>query len=258
MADDKYSVLRDSVKKSGRPLVAFSGGVDSSVLAVLAHRIWGDNMLAVTLDSPTTPKRELESALKVAVDFGFPHKVVAHNELDCGELAENPADRCYYCKRILSQKLKEIAVELGFDVVLEGTSLGDLSGHRPGYRALQEEGVVSPLVDAGYAKQEVRMLARELDLPNHDMPSTACLSSRIPTGKRILEEDLSLVDAAEEFLIGLGFRQVRVRLEEGTARIEVDPEEVSRLSGIKGTVSESLVKMGFAGVTVDMRGYASR
>jgi len=240
-------------------VVAYSGGVDSSVVAAVAHRIWGEDMLAVTLKSPSTPTRELESAKKIAREIGFPHQIVKHNELECDELRSNPEDRCFYCKKILSQRMQELACEKGFDVVLEGTSRGDLRGHRPGYEALKEsKDTISPLVEAGYTKKEVRQLARELTLSNWDMPSTACLSSRIPYGREIREEELQAVDEAEEFIRNLGVGQVRVRHHGDRAHIEVDSKDMQLVLEERKRINNKLGELGFEEIYLDLQGYQTR
>ncbi|MFH1788027.1 MAG: ATP-dependent sacrificial sulfur transferase LarE [Candidatus Altiarchaeota archaeon] len=257
MLDEKYEKLKKLILAQGSVVVAFSGGVDSTVLAKVSYDVLGQRAAAVTLDSKTIPRRELADAIKLAKKIGIKHKVLPHSELASEEFSRNPEDRCYYCKKELSQALKDYAGVHGFDAVLEGTNASELCGHRPGARALFEEGVLSPLAGAGFSKQDVRELAVRLGLPNAGKPSAACLSSRIPYGQRISKEGLGRVEAAEDYLKGIGVAQVRVRLHGDVARIEAEPEDFSLILDARERLAERFVEIGFKYVALDLLGYRS-
>jgi pyridinium-3,5-biscarboxylic acid mononucleotide sulfurtransferase len=214
----------------------------------------GDGALAVTFDTPTTPRGDLAGAKETAAAVGVRHLVVEYDELADAEFASNPPDRCYHCKRMMASALRRLAGETGMACVADGTNAEDLGGHRPGYRALVEAGVVSPLAELGFFKGDVRRLARHYGL-DWGKPSGACLASRIRHGSRITPEVLRRVDEAEEFLRALGFTQVRVRAEGegcGEARIEVLPCEF----GLAAERAEEIaLRLGFVKVKLDLRGY---
>ncbi|MFH1056132.1 MAG: ATP-dependent sacrificial sulfur transferase LarE [Candidatus Altiarchaeota archaeon] len=247
--------LRGFFKGRRSVLVAYSGGVDSSVVAKAAYDALGRNALAVTFDTPTIPRRELKEAKETTQRMGIKHIIVRYNELDDEDFRRNPPDRCYYCKRSMSAKLKEIAKEHGIDLIVDGTNVEDLKGHRPGYRALTEARISSPLAELGFTKKMVRTLARRYGL-DYEKPSAACLSSRIPRGERITRSRLMRVEAAEDYLKSLGLSQVRVRLEGPrceNARIEVFRREFPTV--LKN--AERIVKrLKFSRVTLDLSGYS--
>jgi uncharacterized protein len=255
--DKKMRSIIDSISHRGSVLIAFSGGVDSSVLAALAYRALGNCAIAVTADSPTLAPGELDCAKEVAKEIGIEHIIITYDELNEPEFAKNPADRCYYCKKGLVRELKKIAEERGINTIIEGTNLSELKGHRPGRRAVTEEGVYNPFIEFGVAKEEVREMARELGLSVADKPSMACLSSRIPYGQMITHEALERIGKAEEYLRSLGFSVVRVRDHNGIARIEIMPDEMARFLGMRETVASRLKKLGFSYVTLDLMGFRS-
>jgi len=257
MMDKKYGKLKQLIRSQGSVVVAFSGGVDSSVLAKVAAGKLGDKALAVTLDSPSIPGSEVEEACKVARQIGIAHRVVSHNELENADLIKNSKERCYFCKKEMAKALKEIAEKEGYNTVLEGTNAQDLTGHRPGAKALAEEGVLSPLSEAGFTKEDVRALAQELGLPTSQKPATACLSSRIPYGDEITEERLKVVEEAEEHIRGLGVKQLRVRLHRDVARIEAEPADFHKIIENKESIGKHLKDLGFKYVTLDLRGFRS-
>ncbi|MFH1834619.1 MAG: ATP-dependent sacrificial sulfur transferase LarE [Methanobacteriota archaeon] len=257
MPDQKLEKLEKLIKDQESAVIAFSGGVDSSVLAAVAFKVLKDKALAVTLDSPTLPRNELECARTIAKSIGIKHIVIAHDELGNPDFTMNPEDRCYFCKGELSKVLLAEAVNRGFKVVLEGTNASELCGHRPGARALSEAGVLSPLAEVGFSKEEVRTLAGTLGLPNASKPSSACLSSRIPYGDEITRKKLGVVEEAEDFLINLGLSQLRVRLHGDLARIEVDPPEFRLLFENRVKISDFFKSIGFKYVTCDLLGYRS-
>ncbi len=254
---EKMLSIQNALKKKCRTLVAFSGGVDSSVLAALAYRALGDRVLAVTADAPTLAPGELEGAKRVAKEIGVRHLVIFYDELDEPGFAKNPVDRCYYCKKGLIRELKKIAEQNGIDTIIEGTNYSDLKAHRPGHRAVTEEGIYNPYIEFGVTKEEIREMARKLKLSVADKPSMACLSSRFPYGQAITHEALKRVGEAEAYLRKIGFEVVRVRDHGGIARIEIMPDEMLQLLEMRDAVSSKLIFMGFAYVTLDIIGFRS-
>jgi uncharacterized protein len=237
-------------------VVAFSGGVDSSLLLAVAVRVLGEQALAVTATSETYPERELIEARSLAGQLGARHREVVSEELDIPEFKDNPRNRCYYCKKELFGKLREIADREGLAHVLDGTNLDDRSDHRPGRQAAEEIGVRSPLEEAGFTKADIRALSRYLDLPSWDKPAFACLSSRFPYGTAITSERVSQVGRAEEALRGLGFRVVRVRYHDNVARLELGADEFALATGVlRDEVSRLVREAGFVYVAVDLHGY---
>ncbi len=251
----KYLVLK-SILKDRSVIVSFSGGVDSTFLALVAKSVC-ERALAVTADSPTLAPGELGQAKDLARLIAIPHIVINHNELEDPDFARNPSDRCYYCKRGLLSNLEGIAARQGYDMIVEGTNAEDLEGHRPGRRAVIELGVSSPLVEAGLTKKEIRSLSRRLGLPTWNKPSMACLASRIPHDSPITYERLQRIGQAEALLRGLGFGTVRVRDHGEIASIEVDCERIPQLveSETRRTVVGGLNSLGFRFVAVDLSGY---
>lgn len=254
---EKFQVLKDSIKKRGSAAIAFSGGVDSTFLVRVAHEVLGDKMLAVTATSSTYPERELKEAIKYAKDMGVKHLIISSEELDIDGFANNPKNRCYYCKKELFTKIKKVAKENGAMYVFDGSNLDDTGDYRPGMQAASELEVISPLKEAKLTKADIRELSKELGLPTWDKPSFACLSSRFPYGKKITIPKLKMVDEAEQFLLDMGIRQVRVRHHGEIARIEVSPEERVKFFDIKvmDKIGEKFKEIGFNYVTLDMLGY---
>ena len=251
----KYRRLSDYLKKQGSVAVAFSGGVDSSVLAAVAFRALGSKAIAITLDSPTMARSELRLSRALARSIGIRHVVVKHTELSNKKFVSNPRDRCYYCKSEMVKVLRKVAAELGLDAVIEGTNADDLHGHRPGYKALKEKGILSPFAELGFTKRDIRGLSRKLNLPISEKPPNACLSSRIPYGSRITRKKLDLIQKAEDYVRRLGVGQLRVRMHGDVARIEVDEKEFAVVLKNRTKIAERLRKLGFKHVALDLSGY---
>lgn len=254
---DHYRRLLERLRVLDGLVVAFSGGVDSSLLLAAAVDALGERALAVTGDSPSVPRRELELAGETARELGARHLVVPTCELEDSRYAANPPDRCFHCKRHLFDVLWRVAEEQGLKNVAEGSNADDAADYRPGARAVVEAGVLSPLKELGFGKEAVRALARWRGLSVWQKPAAACLSSRVPYGSAITAERLRRIERAEEFLLGLGFSRVRVRDHDGVARIETEPGQIVRLlaDGLRARVSTRLRELGFRHVTVDLDGY---
>lgn len=257
MMSDKLSVLKDLLKKTGGVAVAFSGGVDSTFLAAVAVEVLGSRAIAVTALSPTYPEWEQQEALALARRMGIRHIEVSTHELDDPAFLENPPDRCYYCKKELVQYVRAVAEREGLGFIADGTTVDDLGDHRPGHRAAKEGGVISPLLEAGMTKAEVREFSRQMGLPTADKPSLACLASRIPYGTAITADKLKAIDRLESVLWKLGFKQVRVRHHGDIARIEVESAELARLCSpdVRLPVLAAAKEAGFRYVTADLQGY---
>ncbi len=256
----KIETLEGIFRSMAKVVVAFSGGVDSTFLLRMAKDTLGEeNVLAVTALSPLYPERELTLAKKMAEEMGVKHKLIESNELQIEGFSKNPINRCYLCKKELFEELKQVAREMNFSSVVEGSTLDDEMDYRPGKKAIKELGIRSPLVEAGLTKAEVREISKSLGLPTWDKPSFACLASRFPYGEEITEEGLKKVDEAEAFLIRLGFKQVRVRHYKHLARIEIDQEEIGKIlnEGMREKVVERLKKIGYQYVTLDLQGFRS-
>ncbi|PGV55792.1 ATP-dependent sacrificial sulfur transferase LarE [Bacillus sp. AFS037270] len=254
----KYEKLLESLKGFNRVAVAFSGGVDSTFLLKAAVEALGaKNVLAVTSDAETYPERELKEAMSLAKEIGCEHLVIHTSELNIPGYAENPINRCYFCKQELFTNLIPVAQERGFDQVIFGAIADDLSDYRPGFKAAKEKGVRAPLQDVELTKADIRALSYQMNLRTWDKPSFACLSSRIPYGEKITQEKLTMIDKAEQFLMDLGFRQVRVRQHEKLARIEVVPQDIQKLAGFNEMIVSKLKSIGYMYITIDLQGYRS-
>jgi uncharacterized protein len=257
-AEERLRELEGIVAPYGSALVAFSGGVDSSLaLAIAARALPKERVLAVTSNNETYLPSELDLAREFAESLGVEHLIVNTRELDDPNYASNPANRCYFCKSTLYSDLRDIAVERGLACVVDGANTDDEGDYRPGRKAAKELEVVSPLSIARVSKAEVRELAKYLGLPSWDKPALACLSSRFPYGQEITAEKLAQVARAEEFLREKGLRQVRVRHHGEIARLEVDPEEMERAFALREEISAELKDAGFLYVALELSGYTS-
>jgi uncharacterized protein len=239
-----------------RVIVAYSGGVDSALLAAAAHDALDRNAVAVTAVSPSLAGRELAAATELARRFGWNHRTVDTHEIDRAEYARNSADRCYWCKSELFDVLDPLADEMRATIAT-GTNLDDLSDYRPGLRAAGERSVRTPLAEAGLTKSEVRALSAERGLPTADKPASPCLASRFAYGVRVTREGLERIERAEEVVRALGFEELRVRDHGDLARIEVPPEAIERVTAQRATIERELKSLGFTYVTVDLGGFRS-
>ena len=254
--DEKRESLERSLSRLGSAVVAYSGGVDSSLLAAMAHRTLGPRALAVTAVSPSLAARERTAAAELAKQSGWNHREILTHEIERPEYVRNDPDRCYWCKTELFEVLGPLAAELQAPILV-GTNVDDLGDHRPGLRAARESQVQAPLVDAGLTKADVRELSRELGLPTTEKPSSPCLASRFAYGVAVTEEGLRRIDRAEEVVRALGFDEFRVRDHGDLARIEVPPDRIDELTSRRVEVEGELKRLGYVYVTVDLTGFRS-
>ena len=254
---NKYTALKEALRSLESTIVAFSGGVDSSLVAFVAAEVLGEASLAVTSGSASLKRRDLDLARNLAESWGMRHRVIVTDELTSTDYRANPTDRCFHCKTSLYTALAEIAAREGIANVVNGTNVDDLGDHRPGLVAARDFGVKSPLVDAGFAKADVRALAAELGLDNAHKPQSACLSSRFPYGSHIDEARLAQVERAEEVLSDLGFLQFRVRHHEDVARLEIAADELPRALEMRDRLGDAVKACGYRFVALDLAGFRS-
>lgn len=256
-ANKKYEKLKNIIKGYESLAVAFSGGVDSTFLLKTAHDVLGNNCAAITGRSESFPEREYKESMDFCSSEGIRQIAFESGEIDTPGYAENPVNRCYICKHSLFSSLLKLAEENGLKYVAEGSNIDDNGDFRPGLTAIAELGIKSPLREAGLYKEEIRLLSKEMGLPTWDKPSYACLASRFVYGERITREKLSMVDKAEELLLGLGFKQVRVRIHGEIARIEVEQKDFERFGDptLRENIYDKLKSFGFSYVTLDLKGY---
>lgn len=258
--EDKMEQLKKVIETRESAVIAFSGGVDSTVLAALAFEVLGEKALAVTIDSPLFPRHQLETAVKTACEIGIQHKVLPFSQMSVPYFAANTINRCYFCKKALLETLLEFVEKIGYDAVLEGTNASEIEGeNRPGYRAVMEAGekVFSPFVGLNVTKEEIRAIASNLSLSAANRPSAACLATRLPYGQPITMEALQKIEKAEDYLFSLGFTQFRIRMHENIARIEIIPEEMEDAFRKREKISRHLKSIGFDYITLDLEGFRS-
>ena len=257
--DQKMTDLRDRLHSIGSLIIAYSGGVDSAFLAAAAKDVLGGRALAVTADSPSLAPSELREAVALAQQIGLNHRVIKTQEVEREDYQANTSNRCFFCKDELYTHLAGFASTEGYACVANGTNVDDLGDFRPGQNAAKKYGVISPLVEAGLRKVEIRELSHDMGLPTWDKPAQACLSSRIPYGNRVTVEALTRIGKAEEHLRSLGFRQLRVRHHDTVARIEVGPEDFTALLAdeVRQDISRHFRSIGYAYVTMDLDGFRS-
>ena len=253
----KYNALKSMMSGFGSVAVAFSGGVDSTFLLYAAKETLGDRVIAVTAQSCSFPKRELNEAKAFCEERQIRHFICESEELDIEGFSHNPKNRCYLCKHELFEKIQKIAEQEKISAIVEGSNLDDNGDYRPGLQAVAELGIKSPLRQIGFTKNDIRTLSRYLELPTWDKQSFACLSSRFVYGETISKEKLGMVDRAEQLLLDLGFHQVRVRIHDTMARIEVLPEEFVKLiaEDTRAKIITSFREYGFTYISMDLIGY---
>ena len=249
--------LKEILASQRSLLVAYSGGVDSSLLLKVAYDVLGDNVMGIIATSETYPAQEAGKAARFAKKLGVRYKVIRTGEFEDENFISNPPERCYYCKKELFLKLTDLARKEGFERVADGSNVSDLSDFRPGTNASMEFGIVSPLKEAGFTKGDIRELSREMGLKTADKPAMACLASRIPYGTRITKDILHRINEGEKFLHGLGLKQVRVRHHGNLVRIEVEQEDICELvdGGVADEIDRKFRELGYTYVTIDLKGY---
>lgn len=251
----KWRKLTGILSELNSAVIAYSGGVDSTFLAYVSFVIMGKGSLAVFVHTDVESEYQNSLAQRWSAEIGFPLVSLSYNLLNEKAFVENPVDRCYYCKKILLSLVCQYAGENGFSNVLEGQNQDDLGDYRPGRKAVREAGVLSPLAEVGLTKAEIRLLAKTMNLPVWDLPSSPCLASRIPYGLPVTRDGLAMVEKGESFLREMGFTDVRVRIHEDLARIEVDRDQVERLLKESDRITPYFKSIGFLYVTVDLQGY---
>ena len=253
--EDKLNILKTRLQEYKSAVIAFSGGVDSTFLARVAKDVYGDKLLLITATSSTYPFYELEEAKSLALLLGIKHKIIVSEEIDIPGYADNPPDRCYYCKSELFGIIKYIASEDGFDAVFDGSNADDIKDFRPGMKAKKEKGVISPLAETGFTKNDIRHFSEKLNLPTANKQSYACLASRFPYGEKITKPKLDRLAIAEYAVRNLGFSQFRIRSHENLARFEFIPTEMDKAWELKERLIDICQKSGFNYITIDLTGY---
>ena len=254
---DKLENLEHILKRLDSILVAFSGGVDSTLLLAVSHRILGDKTLAVTSVSAIHSEREMRDAERYPARMGIRHRIMESSELEIPEFVENRRDRCYLCKKNLFRQLSDIAKEEGIAHVAHGANMDDLEDYRPGFKAAKEAGAIAPLIEAEMTKAEIRQFSKKMGLSSWDKPAMACLASRIPYGMSITSDRLTMDSKAEDVIFKLGFRSCRVRHHGKIARIEIDPGDFEKVmtDSIRVHIVEKLKEIGYSHIALDLEGY---
>ncbi|MCX7857234.1 MAG: ATP-dependent sacrificial sulfur transferase LarE [Deltaproteobacteria bacterium] len=256
----KLETLKKTIVQMDKALIAYSGGVDSTfLLKICLDSLGAENVFPVTVRSPFFPDREFEQARNVVNFLGAKHLIVEHNEFEIEDIVKNTPQRCYYCKKELFIKLLNLAKEFKLKYVLDGTTKDDERDFRPGMKAKRELGIISPLNEAGFTKEEIREISKSMNLPTYNKPSFACLATRFPYGYRITQEAIRIVNEAEEFLIGLGFKSLRVRHYGKLARIEIEKDDIPRFldPDFRKILVNNFKKLGYVYVTLDLEGLRS-
>ncbi len=254
---NKESALTERIKAAGKLAVAFSGGVDSTYLLYNAHQVLGDDCLAVTVRSQVLTEEDFNRTVEFCQQIGAKQEVIDFDVFSVEKFAENPPDRCYYCKSFDFAGIKKVALEHGITAVADGSNVDDTGDYRPGMRAMKELGIISLLKDSGLTKKDIRALSKEAGLATWDMPAAACLASRFVYGERITAEGLKRVELSEKFIRDLGFSGIRVRVHGDLARVEASPDDIQLLSysRTRKEITDELKRLGFRYVTLDMQGY---
>jgi len=253
--EEKIDKLKDLLGGYKRVIIAFSGGVDSTFLARIAKDVYGDDLLLITATSSTYPFYELEEAKSLALVLQIKHRIIVSEEIDIPGYADNPPDRCYYCKSELFGKIKHIAEKEGYQAVFDGSNADDRRDFRPGMKAKLEKGIISPLAESGFTKSEIRYFSEKLNLPTANKQSYACLASRFPYGEKITKEKLGRLEIAEFELRKLGFSQFRIRSHENMARLEFSRTEMDKAWNARDLINKICKDSGFNYVAIDLTGY---
>jgi len=254
---EKLQQLEEIIRKYGRVIVGYSGGVDSTLVAFVAHRVLGKDALIVLARTETITQEDVELGRHIALEHNFNYMEITYNELEIEQYAANPVNRCYFCKQELYARLKALADKENIPFILDGANVDDLGDYRPGRTAAKESDICSPLIEASMTKQDVREAAKFYGLPNADKPAAPCLSSRIPYGTHIDRKSLEQIALAEKFIRGKGFTNVRVRHFQDTAKIEVDASAIEKLRRMKDEVESHLKQLGYTEVIIDEEGFRS-